>query len=479
MPSFLNRVRGYNRDIKLYFAYTLLANIAIGVFALVFNLYLIELGQREDYIGIFNALQTLAMAGTAVMMGRLIDRWGIWGLVTRGLVAYLAASAALAIVTQPVLLLFFSMLWGAGTALVFTPVMPFVVDLTRQRQRQEVAALTMSLISVSTTVGSLVGGWSPSILALLFDIERPSAIGFRVTMFIGIAMAAIALLPLLRMSPERRAARPSRDPSPADDPHLSEVSFSTIRWRMIVYVSVGGLMALGGGAVFPFYNVYLSSIGASAGQIGLVFAGAWSIAAAFGLLSPWIATKLGSQRGSVLMRLTPVPLFILLIVFPHLWIAILAHLVRVSSINLSWSMESSFISNVLPTRVRYSVFGYRSAAWNVGFSLSSLVAGGVIVRQGYGAVFLAYAFFMTAAMALYYFYFRGLVEADILDEEETARMPVIEAELAEIERIDQSEAPESLTLAPGRGQPIIVTTDDEDPDLALSDDDPEDDRSGG
>lgn len=453
-------MRGYNRDIKLYFAYTLLANIAIGVFALVFNLYLLELGQREDYIGVFNALQTLAMAGTAALMGRLIDRWGIWGVVIRGLIAYLVSSVMLATVTQPVLLLGLSMLWGAGTALVFTPVMPFVVDLTRQRQRQEVAALTMSLISLSTTVGSLVGGWSPSLLALVFDIERPSATAFRFTMFIGIALAAVALLPLLRMSDERRRAKPSRAASPSDDPHLSDVSFATIRWRMVVYVAVGGLMALGGGAVFPFYNVYLASIGASAGQIGLVFAAAWSIAAAVGLFSPWIASKLGSQRGSVLVRLVPVPFFILLIFYPQLWIAIFTHLLRISSINLSWSMESSFISNVLPSRVRYAVFGYRSAAWNVGFSLSSLLAGGLIVRYGYGIVFLAYAFFMVIAMGLYYFYFRGLVEADIQDEDEAFMAAPVEEELAGIERLDQSEAPDSFTLAPGRGEPVIFTVED-------------------
>jgi MFS family permease len=277
--SFIKRIRGYNRDIKLYLAYTLAANIAIGVFALVFNLYLIELGHEEDFIGLFNAIQTLAMAGTAFMLGRLIEKLGLWKVVSGGLVLYLVASLLLAVVTQSIGLMVLSALWGASTSMVFTPVMPCIVELTRQRQRQEVAALTMSLISLSTTFGSLIGGWTPLLLDVTVGLDRPSAVAFRGTMLLGIALAALALIPLLAMSSERRATRPATARRDDDDAPEPDAPAREIRWRMIVYVAVGGLMALGGGAVFPFYNVFLSSIGASAGVIGIIFAIAWTMAA--------------------------------------------------------------------------------------------------------------------------------------------------------------------------------------------------------
>ncbi len=114
-------------------------------------------------------------------------------------------------------------------------------------------------------------------------------------------------------------------------------------------------------------------------------------------------------------------------------------------------MEGSFISEVLPQRVRYSVFGYRSAAWNLGFSLSSFIAGGVIVRYGYGPSFVTYAVAMTAAMGLYYFYFRRIPDARQLALQE----PFPEAP----ELVPQSEAPESFTLRPGRGEPAIFVSD--------------------
>lgn len=457
MGSFVRRIRGYDRDIRLYFAYTLAANIAIGVFALVFNLYLIQLGHEEDFIGLFNAIQTLAMAGTAALLGRFIGKFGLWKVVTGGVALYLLASILLATITNDVALLLLSAFWGASTSMVFTPVMPFVVELTRQRQRQEVAALTMSLISLSTTAGSLIGGWAPLLLDLTIGLSRPSAGAFRSTMIIGIALAALALIPLFLMSQERRTSTPATARRHDDDEEPeTDAPPAEIRNRMIVYVTVGGLMALGGGAVFPFYNVYLSSIGASAALIGIIFALAWTIAAVVGLWSPWISARLGSQAGSVIVRLVPVPLFCLMAISPVLGIAVTAHLIRVSSITVSWSMESSFISDVLPQRVRYSVFGYRSAAWNLGFSLSSFVAGGVIVRYGYGPTFLAYGVAMTGAMALYYFYFRRIPDLpQLAAEEPLPPRPEIEPE---------SAAPESFTLRPGRGEPAAFSSliDDED-----------------
>jgi len=449
--SFVRRVRGYDRDIKLFFAYTLSANIAIGVFALVFNLYLLQLGHEEDFIGLFNAVQTLAMAGTAALLGRFIGKFGLWWVVTGGLVVYLVASVLLASITNGPALLALSALWGASTSMVFTPVMPFIVELTRRRQRQEVAALTMSLISLSTTFGSLIGGWTPLLLHLTIGLERPSEAAFRGTMIFGIALAALALIPLFLMSVQRRTSRPATAvPVAGDEEPEPDAPPAEIRNRMIVYVTVGGLMALGGGAVFPFYNVYLSSIGASAGLIGIIFALAWTIAAVVGLWSPWISARLGSNVGSVIVRLVPVPLFLVMAVSPVLGIAVLAHLIRVSSITISWSMESSFISDILPQRVRYSVFGYRSAAWNLGFSLSSFVAGGVIVRYGYGPTFVAYGLAMAGAMGLYYFYFRRIPEVPQMAAEEP--LPPLP------EPVPETEAPESLPLRPGRGEPAIIVS---------------------
>jgi MFS family permease len=407
--TYLRGIGAYSRDVKLFFAYNLASNIGIGVFTLLFNLYLVELGFREDYIGQFNAISTLAMGFVALAVGFLINRFGVWNTVSFGLVWFLVTSVLACVVTDEVLLLVVAALSGAGTAFLFVPTMPFIVDLTRQHERHGVAALAFSVQSLSMMVGSLIGGWLPKLLGVVFGIESAGANAYRFTIIAGLGLATLAILPLLGMSAERRASRPEDEIASLTGTAKSVDAPRTIRRHMAVFVAVGLLMSFGAGAVFPFYNVFLKTQGASSGQIGLIFSAAGLMAAVVGLASPYAARRLGSQRAVAVVRLSPVPFYLLLMATPNLPIAIVAHMLRTTSINMAWPIDSTYISEVLPARARGQVFSFRSGAWNFGWAISSLIAGRLIVDYGYNVSFAAYVVFMTIAMALYYVYFSRAV----------------------------------------------------------------------
>lgn len=407
MRRYLRDFRGYQRDIRLFLFYNLAANVGMGVFTLLYNLYLTELGLREDYIGRFNSVSTLAMAGVALAMGFLINRFGVWLCVTIGMVLFLLTSILLCVITNPNLLLVFSAFGGAATAFLFVPTMPFIVDLTTREQRHGVAALAFSLQSLSMTVGSLVGGWFPKTLSLITTLEEASAETYRYTLLAGLALAALSLIPLLLMTAQRKRAKPGEN-EPPPSPVVSGIpqqSPRNVRRDLAVFVAVGGLMSLGAGAIFPFYNVFLKTIGASAGQIGLIYAIAGLLAAGIGLLSPWFAQRFGPLHAVVLIRLAPIPFYLLLVAFPILPLAIFGQIIRTISINMAWPIDSTYASEILPAKERSQAFSFRSGAWNLGWSLASLVVGRLIVDYGYNVSFITYVFFMTVAMALFYVYF--------------------------------------------------------------------------
>ena len=406
--SFLSGITAYSRDVKFFLVYNLLANVGIGVFMLLFNLYLRELDFREDFIGEFQAISTLAMAGVSLSMGVLINRIGVWKSVFLGLILFLTTSILACLITDAVVLRIFAAFSGAGTAFLFVPTMPFIVDLTRRRERHGVAALAFSLQSLSTTVGSLIGGWMPGLIGTLFNVDTPSVTAYRYTLIAGISVAGLALFPLLAMSRERRNAVPQDMDQASGEVEEVERRPAVVRQRVLIFVAVGGIMSLGAGAVFPFYNVYLESLDFSAGQIGLVYSAAGLMAAGLGLLSPYLAKRLGSVRAVVLVRLAPVPFYFLLMASPLGPIAIAAHMMRNTSINMAWPIDSTYVSEILPAKARASVFSYRSGAWNLGWALSSWLTGQLIVRYGYNVSFAAYTFFMIAAMGLYYVYFAGI-----------------------------------------------------------------------
>ncbi|MBA2276750.1 MAG: MFS transporter [Chloroflexia bacterium] len=403
MRSFILRFLGFSRDIKLFLFYSLLANIGFGVYQLIFNLYLYELDFREDAIGLFSAIQTLAMAGTAISLGMLLRRFGTWRCIAGGVAIYGVACLGLALSSAGWLIAPLSALAGVGMAFIFTTTMPFLIEWARYDQRAEASAVAFSVIALAATLGALIGGVAPTLLAALPGVESGSAGAFRAVLLVGTVVTFCGLAPLLRMGDVRRgkpvAAHDAADvtESPADRRQS--------RRDLVVFVAVGGLMALGAGMVVPFYNVYLFTLGASARDVGFVYALGGLAAAVCGLWAPALSRRLGSLQAVLVVRSAGVPIYLLLILVPSYGIAVFAHLVRQTSIAMAWPIDSTFIAEVLPARHRAAIFGWRSGAWNLGWSVASLAGGWLIVVGGYNWPFLGFTVFSLAAAAVYYLYF--------------------------------------------------------------------------
>ncbi len=404
MGDYIRRVRGFRRDVKLFLLYNLLANVAFGVSQLIFNLYLYELALREDAIGALSAVQTLAMAGTSAAMGGLIGRFGTWRCITGGVSLFLCSQLSLAFAERPALLLVLGAFNGVGLAFLFTATMPFLIEWARPDQRQHAAAISFSLISLAVTLGSLLGGFLPAILARAFaGVEPESVEAYRWTLVAGTLIGFAGLGPLFLMRQARRGTPPT-DHAAAKAAE-GDAERRQVRRDMTVFVMVGGLMALGAGMVMPFYNVYLTTLGADARAVGYVYAIGGLTAAVIGLAAPAVAHRLGSLRALLLLRLSLIPFYALLIVAPGYGLAVLAHLARQTSISMAWPIDSTFIAEVLPSRARATVFGLRSAAWNVGFSGASLLGGAIIVRAGYDATFVSLMVFSALSVGVYVSYF--------------------------------------------------------------------------
>ena len=403
MHRFYREIERLSREMRLYLLYTLLVNIGIGVFILIYNLYLVQISLKEDFIGTFNAVQTVAMGIAALLMGVAINRYGTWRCTTYGTLFFLASSVVLSLLSDPTSILVVSALNGAGLAFMTVPVMPFVVEWTAPEALTMAAALTFSLNSISSTIGSLVGGWSPKIVSSLVGVPVESVISYRFTLITGIALATFGLLPLWVM----RHIRDHNQADVAQSSVLVEMPTSTRRVRrdMSVFVLIGLIMSLGTGAVVPFVNVFLESLGSNPDQIGIIFSVAGVVAAVTSLFAPALYRKFGALISSLFIRLMAAPIYLLLAFSPQTGIAIAAQVVRTTSVSMAWPIDSSFISDVLPPRARANAFSLRSGAWNLGYALSSVVAGELIVSSGYRLTFVAYGISAIIAVATYVTYF--------------------------------------------------------------------------
>jgi MFS family permease len=105
-----------------------------------------------------------------------------------------------------------------------------------------------------------------------------------------------------------------------------------------------------------------------------------------------------------------------MVAWPSLGLAVIAHLVRQTSISMAWPVDSTFIGELLPPKSRASVFGLRSAAWNLGSALSAFLAGKIIVRTGYDWTFVSIVGFTALSTCLFTLYYRRhpLIRAGLL-----------------------------------------------------------------
>lgn len=397
MRTYIEQFRNWPRDIRLFLFYNLLAFVGYGVFQLIFNLYCVELGFRENDLGVFQAAQTVAMAVAALAMGQVIRRSGAWGSVVGALVIFTLSSFFMAWAENFWLLTVLSAFSGIGLAYLFNSIMPYIIEWTPREQRANVAAIIFAVTSLSVTVGSLVGGYLPDTMPIS-DLWS-----YRWTLVIGTAIAGFALLPLLMMR-ETRGANPVPDASASREAE-SPKERRQVRMDVTVFVVIGGIMALGAGMVIPFYNVYMTDLGARSGTIGLVFAIGGISSAVIGLFAPMIQRRYGAIPSVATIRFLGLPLFAMLIILPTLPIAIAAHIVRQITINLGWPIDSTFISEVLPPSQRSSVYGLRSASWNLIWALASVIGGIVIVRYGYNIPFAMLVITSVAAIALFVVYY--------------------------------------------------------------------------
>lgn len=426
MRRYWQRVVECGRDIHLFMVYALLSYLGVGVLSLIFNLYLVRLGYNEAFIGAFNAVYTLAMGVTCLALGFLINRFGNWLCIVWGTAQFVVTSIILCFLTAPVPLLIFGGLIGIGSAFILTTQMPFVIEWTPRAHTSTIAALSSALNSASVMFGSLVGGVLPGVIARVASLDSGGVEPYRWTLVVGAVATGVSLIPMLLMGEARR----QRHHSEFQVAHAQLPSHRVRRQArrdVLALVLLGLLLALGCGAVEPFYNVLLEGMGTPASQIGLIFALSGLVATVLSIAGPPLANRIGLVAAQLWTRLIHVPFHLAIILLPTPLLVSLAYATRRLSGSMAWPLESSHVGGLLPPSARAHAFGLRSASWNFGYAVAAFISGQVIAATGsYTPSYITLAIFCTLAAAVYVVAYGGRVPGETTtDAPETERDDVL------------------------------------------------------
>lgn len=425
VAEYLAATRLFSQPARRFLAATALQWCAYGLNGVVFNLYLVQAGYKESFVGHIVSLSAAGMALCAIPAGMLADRWGRRRCLLLGAVMEGLALAVRALTPWPGVIGAASFVVGAGQSLYAISAAPFISEHSTVRERTHLFSAFFSVELLSSVLGSMVGGWTPTLLHLLPATMRPELLGaYRWTLLegAGLALAGAIPLSLLQKFREQRLTHPrlTRDPEA----------------RKLIPIGANAFMlGAGAGLVIPFMNLYFATrFNCSSAQIGVFFAVTQVTTALAAALGPALARRFGKLKTATASELLSLPFLITLGAEKKLEVAVTAFWLRATLMQSGSPLINTFVMESLPQNLRARSASVNHMVWNTGWAVSATLAGWIIQRFGYATPFYITAVLYATAATSFYLAFRRQPEVRHVDavaaEAAAAEEPALPVEAA-------------------------------------------------
>jgi MFS family permease len=409
--EFLDAARAFTPQARGFLLAEFLAWLGHGVFQVLFNLYLVEGGFQESFVGRAVSLHAAGVALAAIPAGMLADRWGRSRSLVLGAVIDGAGQLIRASSLDPGVLLGASFLSGVGQSVLAIAAAPFITEHSSPKERTHLFSAYFAAALIAGVVGAMLGGWIPPLLRALPAGFDPGALGsYRIALVVGGLFVLGAALPLAEV------ARAGEKPVVHGGERLTRADV-----RLVAPTGLNALLVgAGAGLVIPFMNLYFARrFDCSSAQIGSFFSAAQVVTAFASLLAPAVARRFGKLRTAVSSQLLSLPFLVTLGFESHLPIAVGAFLIRATLMQASTPLMTAFVMEVLPSHLRARASSLVNLAWNVGWAVTATFAGMIIERFGYDVPFYCTAALYALAAISFYLAYRS--RRDMVDRPPRAR----------------------------------------------------------
>jgi MFS family permease len=391
-----------SRPARLFLTATLLSWMGYGVNQVLFNLYLVEGGFQESFVGRVIALSGVGLALAALPAGWYAERRGRVPALLLGATIYSLAVMTRALGLTPGVIATASFFAGVGQALTAIAAAPFLSEHSSARERTHLFSFFFATELLAGVLGSLIGGWMPKgVRALPLGHGLTLLHAYRWTLIAGASLDWLSLVLLLRLRGLKEA--PYERGGAAADPREQ---------RKIMPVVVNAfLIGMGAGLVIPFMNLYFKRrFDCSSAQIGAFFAVAQVSTAFAMLIGPVIARRAGKLRTAIGLQLSSLPFLVTLGAERRLPVAVGSFWMRATLMQASTPLVNTFVMETLPPALRARATSFINLVWNIGWATSATFAGLLIEKFGYAVPFYVTATLYLCASIWFFFSFRSTTE---------------------------------------------------------------------
>lgn len=200
--EWVKNFKSFNRNIKLFIFANLFLQMGMGIFSIMYNLYIRELGLPETVNGSVISITALATAFMLIPAGIISDKLGRkWIMITgASLTCLMLFGRSFVTAEQPMLL--FAFATGIVWALIQVSGVPFLAENSNPKERMHLFSLHFALVTIANVVGSLLGGVIADLMQLLFFMDEAHSI--RVALLVGAALFMMGLPALFKLKPIKK-----------------------------------------------------------------------------------------------------------------------------------------------------------------------------------------------------------------------------------------------------------------------------------
>ena len=397
--EYIRMIRMFSRNARLFLTSTVLSGLSFGIWGAIFNLYLRELGYKEDFAGFMFSLSAFATGLMALPAGLLCEGIGRKRSLLLGMLVSNLFYLVEVFTADSTLLLASSLAAGFVGTISWVANAPFMMENSEREERTYLFSVSWAFMTVAGMVGNLLGGYLPDSFATM--VEGQTVPRFRLTLLCSIAFTFVSVLPLLLIK-EKRTPRQAAT-------QLLLLKNIQSGPTILKLVLTTGLIGFGAGFIVPLFNMFFANkLHATTEQIGIIFA-LGQVALAVGtLLAPVLSSRVGKVKAVVLCQVCSIPFISMIALSETLELAGFSYLVRGALMNMAGPIGSTFTMEIVESAERATTSGLTVMADNIPRAIGANLGGQMMSSGEYVLPYFFTSLFYITAATLYLGFFRKM-----------------------------------------------------------------------
>lgn len=392
MWAYIDEVTHLSSGVRRFIASEALLGIAIGLYALVFNLHLLDIGFDEAGIGKITSMGTLIIGIFSIPIGLLTNYFGRKKLLVSGLTFMGIGYLGIGFGQEPTTFYISQIIASIGISMLITSEIQLLFYYSRSKKEETKAfSMLFAMFTFFMGIGTLLGGFLPNLLGGRTTVYQ-STIIIAALLVLSSALVRGVLLP----------AEKSRDIDHRPSLSLGEMKRQLKNKRIWLFAFFTFLIGASYAIVVPYFNIILKfrfTLNDELISLLLTINGLFLFLGSF--FMPYFLERWGDRKTYFILYITTIAVSLVLFINVPIGVFSMLLFTRGGSFTMLNNLIDSQTMQAIADEDRNIFAGLRVVFRSVGSAIANLSAGIILNYKNYSLPFLISGLLLLSSFIFY------------------------------------------------------------------------------